>query len=231
MAIESPSHRVGQPRTGGLPRRAAVFRHRSRRALEIVRHEGLLSLLARLAALAGYRRGIVMSMSLTPAPPLVETDVELEYGFLEPGQLAAFTEYRPDIGAEVAEERLARGERCFVAWYGDRIVSARWITRGRVRAPEFRLSLTLAADAVFTYDSYTCPDLRGRRVASAAATRSAAALSAEGAQQAFVTVLPENGAGIRNAERSGYREVGRFAVLVLGPLPALRVPYLGRSRR
>jgi GNAT superfamily N-acetyltransferase len=231
MSTETPSRLL---RTFGLrrPRRqAAVLRHRARRAVEILRHEGPLSLIARMAALAGYRRALVMSTTLDPPPPLVEPGVALHYGLLQADQLDAFAAYRPDVGAHIARRRLEAGERCFVAWSGPRIVSARWIVTGSARVPEFRLCLPLADDAVFIYDSYTSPDMRSRRIASATSTRAAAMLAAEGRRQSFITVLPENGAGIRNATRSGYREIARFAVLVLGPLPAIRVPYVGRSRR
>ena len=222
MASRTPVHRVPSP---------SRVRHRARRAGEILRHEGITSLLVRVAALAGYRRALLFSVALDPPPAPAETDLPLDYGFLQPGDLERFADYRPDVGVSGAARRLAQGERCFVARLEGRIVSARWIATGRVRVPEFRLTLPLAADQVFAYDSYTSSEVRGHRVASAAATRLAASLAAEGRRTLLATVLPENGAGIKNVSRSGYQEVGRFAVRVLGPLPALRVPYFGRAPR
>jgi len=133
--------------------------------VEVLQHEGLLSLIARIAALAGYRRTLIIEATLDPPPPLVEPGVELEYGLLRPDQLDAFAAYRPDVGADAARERLEHGERCFVAWSGPRIVSARWIVTGSARIPQFRLSMELPADTVFTYDAFTSPDVRGHRIA------------------------------------------------------------------
>ena len=222
--------RIATRTSAPLARSSSRLRHRARRAVEILRHEGTASLLLRVAALAGYRRALLFSSSLSPSLSPAETDLPLEYGFLQPEEIELFHAYRPDVGADGAARRLRQGERCFVARLDDRIVSARWIMTGRVRVPEFRLTLPLAPDAVFVYDSYTSPDVRGRRVASATSTRLSAILAAEGWTNMLATVLPENGAGIKNATRSGLREVGRLAVLVIGPLPALRVPYFGRRR-
>ena len=229
-AVQTSSHdSPSRPRR--LHRRVARLRHRSRRAVEVFRYEGVASLMARLVALAGYRRGLVMAMTLERPPPLVEPRLQVEFGLLQPQQLQAFAAYRPDIGAAIAAARLARGERCFIASSAGRIVSARWIATGAVRVPEFRLSLPLGQDEAFWYDEFTSADMRGHRIAAAGVTRTAATLAAEGRRRLCAIVLPENSAGIKTAQRSGYQQVARFAVLVLGPLPALRMPYLGRGRR
>ena len=94
-----------------------------------------------------------------------------------------------------------------------------------------RLRITLPAGTAYVYDSYVAPELRRRHVSSAAATRFARVLAKEGCTRMIATVAPESEVALGNARRGGYVEVGRMATLAPGPLPGLRVPYVGRSRR
>lgn len=152
-----------------------------------------------------YRRLELVELGLRPAPPLRDTDLELTFGFID------------DADDEHGRERLARGERCFVARDAGKVVSSRWIAERRAHVAYLDMWLDLDPGDVYLSETFTDPALRGHGVSGAAGTRLAAALAAEGCRRILAGVLSENHAGTRAYEKAGYRRVGRIGYVGLGP--------------
>jgi hypothetical protein len=189
-------------------------------------HGGAGAVLWQTLYVLGYHRTVVVELSLTPPPSPVATEVEVVFGFLTPEQVDAFAAHHPDVSAGQAAARLARGERCFATWVGDRIVSSRWIESGRVRFGDVGLDVDLPPGTVYVSHSFTNDDMRGMRIASASGTELAIRLAAEGCTRLIGTVLPHNRSGLRSAMHAGYTQTERVATICLPFLPAVRVPFL-----
>jgi hypothetical protein len=174
----------------------------------------------------GYRRTFLFELSLTPPPARVPLPAGIVCDFLDTDQLDAFAAHHPDLDRDAAAGLLASGERCFATWADDRIVASRWVAAGRVRLGDVGLDVSLPAGTAYVSHSFTSPDMRGRRVAAASGTDLANRLAAEGLTRLVGTVLPENLPGLQSAAHAGYRLAGRLATVRIGPLPAVRVPFL-----
>jgi GNAT superfamily N-acetyltransferase len=152
-----------------------------------------------------YRRLELVELALDPPPAIVDTPLDLEYGFIAESE-------DDDVRA-----RLDRGDRCFVAREGEAIVSSRWIAEGRVFVTYLDRWLELEPGDVFLSETFTDPARRGHGVSGAAGTRLAHALAREGRRRILAGVLRENPAGVRAYEKAGYRPIGRIGYVGLGP--------------
>lgn len=209
-------------------------RRRGRKARRIYRYGGAAAVAGHTLAVLGYRRVIIVEVSLDPPPPLLEPGTPVEFGFLQPDALADFAAYRPDRGLETARLRLTKGERCFVGCVGAQIVSGTWVVSGGAE-PVDRLPSTshapgvdvfIAPDEAWLYDGYTVPDMRGLCLGPASLTLLAHVIAAEGVKRILGAVNSENAPGLRQVLRAGYHEKERMATLALGASRAYRVPYL-----
>ena len=151
-----------------------------------------------------YRRLALVELSLEPPPAILETPVELGYGFVA------------ETDDDDARARLERGDRCFVAWDDGTVVSSRWIAAGRAFVEYLDTWLDLQPGEVFLSETFTVPAMRGRGVSGAAGTRLAQALADEGCRRILAGVLMENQAGRRAYEKAGYEPVGRIGYVGLG---------------
>lgn len=164
-----------------------------------------------------HRRMFLMLRSLDdpipdPAPSgafeireMTETDRE--------GYLAMLPDRRP-----VFEARLQAGARCFLAWDDARIAHGYWMAANRVRIDYLARDLVLAPGDIYTYDSYSPPDYRGRGLAQAVGLEVMRLARAEGSRRAWCLPAVENQGGIRPVEAIGYRRAATVHYLRLGPL-------------
>jgi GNAT superfamily N-acetyltransferase len=205
----------------------ASLRRRGGTALEIHRRGGLRALLSHALWRAGYQRYIFFEAPLRPVVPPPAARIPLELGFLGADELDEIAAFRADLPREKLAERFRRGERCFVARSDGRVVAAYWIASADVRIAEIGTTLRVPPDAVYVGDAWTAPHLRGLGVAAAVSRAAKNRLADEGYERWVFYVVATNHLGLANARRTAPRETARIAALKLGPLPAVRVPYLG----
>lgn len=118
----------------------------------------------------------------------------------------------------VLEARLRAGARCFLALDGARIAHGYWMAARRVRIDYLDRDLVLAPEDVYTYDSYSPSDYRGRGLAQAVGLQVMRLARAEGYRRAWCLPAVENQGGIRPVEAIGYRRAAMFHYLRLGPM-------------
>jgi RimJ/RimL family protein N-acetyltransferase len=182
----------------------------------VLREEGLKVLWFKVLGETVYRRLTLVELSLASTPPLREPGIALSFDFVEavPDTL---TELRDDLTDAEIERRLARGDRCFVAWHEGRIVSARWLAADRAWIEYLGRDLDLLPGETYLYETYTAPEYRGLSISAAAGTRLAHLLAAEGLRRIVGGIVPENGPALRTAAKTGYREAGRTGYVRFGP--------------
>jgi GNAT superfamily N-acetyltransferase len=184
------------------------------RALEVLKDEGLRSLVVRAASETFYRRLTLLERRFDE-PLDVEVPRELEFGYLDERGVSEYEQLRPGQRSAAAA-RLAEGHRCFATWNDGRLVAVRWLASGTPHVEYLDLPLRLADGEVYHYDTFTAPDERRRGISAASQARLFETLREEGYRSSIRAVLPENVPAVRDAERAGYRPNGRIGYVKLG---------------
>src|SRR5690606_23606243 len=103
------------------------------------------------------------------------------------------------------------------AWRGDRIVHAGWVASGIGPAPYLGGELVLRPGDLFSYDSFTARDQRGRGLAPARHAVLLRVARREGRERVTCIVAVENRAGRRAAAKAGYAAIAEYHLLRIGP--------------
>lgn len=180
------------------------------RARDVMREEGPRALALRAAGELGYRRLLLFERETAGEPSGATSELALTFGFLLPAQLDAFELLQPGERAR-AEQRLARGSRCFATWLEDELVSVRWLAAGTPRIEYLDADLPLEPGELYHHDSFTSPAHRRRSISTVSQDRLSDALRAEAVARLIRAVLPENRAAMRDVARANFREAGRIA--------------------
>jgi SAM-dependent methyltransferase len=174
--------------------------------------------LERVLSATVLRRLTLLALDLDRRAEPREPTLPVAFGFLGPDDAGALEELRSGLGG-VALERFARGDRCFAARTADRrVVSVRWVARGRAPIEFLGFTLELAGEEAYNFDTWSDPSVRGHGVASATGAHLNDALAREGVRTVLRAVWPANAEGLRNAAREGFTPVGIVASVRLGPV-------------
>jgi hypothetical protein len=161
-----------------------------------------------------YRRMLFLAYQLEGIRiPKYNPIVETTFATLEPSDIDAYLELRPDTARSVIERRLARGDRCFVSWSRGKIVDACWTASGSVYVPYLARFLQVPDGDIYSYDSYTLPAFRGRGLYMARNSFTAQANQAEGFRRSIALVAFENYSAWLILSRSGLRTLGAYHCL------------------
>jgi hypothetical protein len=121
--------------------------------------------------------------------------------------------YKP---REELEARFERGERCFIASDGPRVVSYFWAQFGTKDFREMRLSVELSRHQTWMYNGITARSARGRSLYPNIIRYMAKTLLAEGVTAAFIDVDPGNQASLRGVEKAGCTPVALLRMRKVG---------------
>jgi len=163
-----------------------------------------------------HRRMILMVRPLDEPIPAPTPKGEFSFREMTPDTKDAYLRMLPQRRS-IADERLHRGARCFLAWDGDQLAHGYWMGSDRVRIDYMEGDLILAPGDVYMYDSYSPPAYRGRGLAQAMGLHVMRIAREEGYKRAWCLPAIENRAGTRPVEAIGYRAVSTLHYLRLGP--------------
>ena len=189
---------------------------RFRRALEILRREGMRALWFRGLGQTMYRRAVVLVLPLDQPVVRATARADVVVERLTQADVDEYATFRPDTAASEAHRRLAAGHLCFVARHDGRIVHACWAATGSAWVEYLRRDLVLPERAVYHYDSYTTPAFRGRNISAVRVSEAARHFRASGYDRVIAIVVPENRTAFRPLEKAGYRRVGTIGYVGLG---------------
>ena len=188
-----------------------------RRVFEIAAWQGPVGLATRALALLGCR---VLYWYVLPrldeARP-VEATVPITVAELGPADLAGYLAFRKGATPEQFRSRFERGCRCYVARTGGAIVAAVWMTTGRGRLEGLQEDFELGPTQMYSFDSFTLPAYRGRRIQGAMFTQVCKQYAARGIEQAVILTGPENRATMMSRGRSGFVRTGGIGRIAVGP--------------
>ncbi len=158
-----------------------------------------------------YRRMLFMSYPLAGREiPSYRSRVQARFDTLERGGLEAYSRFRPGASRIEIERRLARGDRCFIAWHGGEIIDACWTATGSVFVPYLRRFLVIPHGDIYSYDSFTARDFRGAGLYMARNSFTARQNQAEGFRRSIALVAAENYAAWMILTRSGLKTLGAY---------------------
>jgi hypothetical protein len=170
-----------------------------------------------LAKLRLYRCLVLTERRLAEPFPAFPLPADLTVRLLTPDDAAAYAAFRPEHGRGECDRRLAEGHWCFATWRGAEIVSAAWGVSGRAWIEYLELSVQLGTDEVYSYDLYTVPELRGRRITSATRVPYFRYLREQGYRRGLATLGPLNRSAASMQNAIGYRPIGWIGYVGVGP--------------
>jgi SAM-dependent methyltransferase/RimJ/RimL family protein N-acetyltransferase len=188
-----------------------------RRGAEIWGEGGPRLLFWKVLGQTVFRRMRYFERSLSDAIPPVRPLPGITVEELPPERWGEWQQLHPGTSREEISGRLRRGDRCFIASARGRIVYAGWIAHEIAWCEVLGVEIPLARNAVYFYESFTLPEMRGRGLAPETAKVLLELLRQAGLQSVVAVVDAENHSGLRALEKSGYRPAGWMAVVRLGP--------------
>jgi ribosomal protein S18 acetylase RimI-like enzyme len=164
-----------------------------------------------------YRRAIVVARPIDDTITEVNPRLPIVVTLLREGDLPAYIQLRPDQELKVIQMRLTKGDLCFAVWHQGRIVHAGWVTTKQKYESYLRRTLILQPGDIFLYDHYTHPSLRRLGLAQARGVHVLRHYREKGYHRSMGIVAVENKPAFLPFKAVGYRSIGMFKCLRLGP--------------
>jgi hypothetical protein len=196
-------------RAGGLGHARGAASVRTPGPLRELRDKALTTFLRRIAVL-------VRALDDDPCEfPLPEG---LHLAILGAPEMDAYHLLRPEQDRALSRDRLARGDQCFAVLEGGRVLHAAWSSTTLAPLPYLEADAQLLPGDVCLYDSYTEQRARGQSLSRSRDELCRRHHRAAGMRRMLTMVARENGAGLRTIAPLGYRAIGEYGLLRLGPL-------------
>lgn len=164
-----------------------------------------------------YRRVVLVIRSLNDSIPDLRPSLPVAITILIERDLEAYKIFRPDQSIHIIHERLKHGDRCFAVWHEGNIVHAGWVTTKQGYVPYLHRDMILRPGDIRLYDHYTLRAYRGCGLANARGAHVLRQYREEGCRRAIGIVAIENKAAFGPVKALGYRSIGMFKCIRLGP--------------
>src|SRR3990170_2383269 len=192
------------------------WQQKLKRAVEVLREEGIKSFWFKLLSEMGYRRVLWVTRSLEERIPDVKPRLPVTIGLLKKTEVDEYLAFRPNVDLSLIIDRLNAGHWCFVAHHRARLISASWATIHQTSSSYLAREICLKPGEVYTYDSFTSPDLRGLSVSPAIRVAMMRYFRDTGYQRMLGWVLPENKPSLKALLKVGFRPLGMMRYIKIG---------------
>ena len=184
-----------------------------RRALEILRYEGPIALYFRVLGETVYRRLLVFETDLTTTSYAHDPRCR----WLRPEEAGEYARFQLVIPEVEVRRRLAGGQRCFVLMLpGGVIAHGIWVTLGPAWLEYLQMTLPLTPLDAYLFQSFTAPEHRGQRHATAALRALKHTLAREGVARTVACVQPDRAVAYPPAFRGGARPTAYVGWIGIG---------------
>ena len=148
---------------------------------------------------------VLLGLSQPEPMPLPPSGEPIEYRFSTRDEIA-----RLPNGFRLTDslDRFDRGDRCLLQMVDRRLAGVVWLSTAPVVELYRGVSLSLPADAVYTYRTWTDPACRGRGLQGRRHLAVLAAVRGEGRSRLLCFAEDTNFASLRGARKSGCRPIG-----------------------
>ena len=151
--------------------------------------------------------------------PLRTSQIDVELKLLDRSDIDAYLRFRPDTSRRKVEERFDRGHRCFAALHSGNLVDTCWSAVGTVYVDYLEREIDFAEGDIYSFDSFTAPEYRGRGVYMARNTWQGRLNQAEGFARSVALVAYENYAAWLLLSRYGLKAESTYHYI--------RIPRMG----
>ncbi|MBL0169908.1 MAG: GNAT family N-acetyltransferase [Gemmatimonadaceae bacterium] len=185
-----------------------------RRALDILRDEGVIPLIFRILGETVYRRMLVFETDLVGQ--VFAPDEHCRW--LRTDEVGAYARFHPALSEDEVKRRRQAGHRCWV--YADddgRIVHGFWFAAQGAWLEYLQMELRLEPGQVYLYQSWTAPEHRGRGLAPTTARALKHVLKAEGIARTVACVQPDRAVVYSTHARSGATPTAYIGWFRIGP--------------
>ena len=184
-----------------------------RRAIAVLRHQGLKSFWFKILGELGYRRLLLLERSLAQPVSEVIAGLPIRVDVLQETDVDDYLVFRPDTPLTSVTERLTLGHRCYLARHEGRIVAACWTATRSVWSEYLGCEIGLGAGDAYLFDRFTLPAFRGLRIGNAVRMRQLRNLQQAGYRRTISAIMLENKPALRDIAKGGakpFAVIGRF---------------------
>lgn len=193
-------------------------RSRYRIAGELVRTEGVRSLITKALGRVVYRRVVVAAGDMDQKYSVPACGVEMTVKELTSEDVDAYVAFAPNARAARVLRHLAAGSRIYAGWSEGRIVGTGWIDVGTAFFDAINAKVPIGPDVVYVRGAYTTPELRNRNIATVGYVTALEMLRDEGFKRGVGFILPESRSSFGPIAKAGFERVGSLGWFGLGPL-------------
>jgi ribosomal protein S18 acetylase RimI-like enzyme len=189
----------------------------ARRAIEVLKEEGIRALFFRVLGETIYRRVLVVEFPSSVLIPTIQPRVPARIERLEESQVGDYLSFQPDSNRSEIRNRFSQEHWCFVAWDEGQIVAAVWASPRFAKIDYLARQIDLAPHDAYMYELSTLPQFRRAFIGSALVVNILRFSRASGYSRLLAVVVPENKPGWKFLLRQGFRPLGKMGYLKIGP--------------
>ena len=190
-----------------------------RRGAIILKEEGITGLMKRVVVRLGrkpfHRGGYIVALSLDHliGVPIPAVDVEIDQvKATDDNDLEMLTTFGEYGGSKThLLQRLAEGQRCYVAKSEGRIIAVDWVLEGEFGDSFLGRRFKLADDELYYEGGFTVPEFRGKGIMPQMVAQSVSDIKThcQHKTRGLAFIEASNKASLRTTTRMGFKRVGR----------------------
>jgi GNAT superfamily N-acetyltransferase len=199
-----------------------------RRALAILRREGVRSCAVRLQSALGWRRLTLFVSDVGDPQPVAESDGSLKtiehlekqenleiVEVVESG-MERYLSLRPEQDPDLVRRRFRSGQRCIAVIRDDRVVGASWMATGPVEVAFLHAMLQVSPGTISIHDTFVDPRYRGHGISPALTEAIRRIAGQTGGHTLLRGVFPANRPAMRANAKSGFKPAGEIGSIRIG---------------
>ena len=188
-----------------------------KRAVEILREEGIKSFWFKLLSEIGYRRVLWLKRSLEEPIPEIKSPLPVTVGLLKKTEVEEYMKFHSELQPSCIVSWLDAGHQCFVARFNEQMISTTWATTHQISSSYLAREIPLRPGEVYLLYSFTSPDFRGLSVSPIIKVAMMQHFRDTGYRQMICWVLPENNPSLKMLDKIGFRPFGIMGYIKIGP--------------
>jgi GNAT superfamily N-acetyltransferase len=190
-----------------------------RRALAILRREGVRSCAVRLQSALGWRRLTLLVSDVGDLQPVTESVSSLktvEIVEIVESDMARYLSLRPEQDPNLVRRRFRNGQRCIAVIRDDRVVGASWTATGPVEVAFLHAMLHVSPSTISIHDTFVDPRYRGQGISPALTEEIRRIAGKAGGHTLLRGVFPVNRPAMRANAKSGFKSAGEIGSIRIG---------------
>jgi hypothetical protein len=176
-----------------------------RRAITVLRRQGIRSFWFKILGELGYRRMLLLERSLADRCRKSLRGLPVHVDVLKENEVEDYLAFRPDTPCTHVSARLTLGHQCCLARHEERIVAACWTATRPVWSEYLDCEIGLAAGDAYLFDRFTLPAFHGLRIGKVVRMHQLRSVQQAGYRRTISAIVLENKPALRDIAKGGAR--------------------------